>query len=1604
MKQRILLFVFAALTATLSALADETIQLSNRKLSLTESWSHPSSHFNNTSGNGSVSWDATTRTLTLNNFSLDRTYYASATNVSGTGHNCIIINSTKRITIEVKGRNYLKTNDFKQTLELHGNTTFTGDGYLHIYNIQGDGWEKPDIDLLEENLTVTVDGPELYLDSDNGIRGKNNTGTLYLKSGIINQPFYSKQLLKNMGGVIFDYGMGVQKPHGAYFSPQKHTFVDKDGNEARGLLLGPIEYYGFRINGVEITANNYDLINTWNTVKSGSVKYVPSSNKLYLAYATLHNSSAYPTIENDKNDRLDIFVQGENKFTFEGTKEREVLYLKRNTMLEGHESIGSSLKATSDFAGIYVASGQTLTIKEVDVKVPWLAGGNAFTDLKIGSYVEIEASGSSKGTVRQLRINNVSDKPGIAVVSSKTNPRFIWNRSSMPGVYKDQSYVATGIVKLSTKNVEWYNRLSICGYPVNSLNKDNPVNEYVKSGSLVYNSSSNTLTMENASIDYYDGAEDAAVIKNWHPSNSYVQNLNIKVKGTNTIKADKAQSICANWEAILSGDGVSMSSLTVKGDNAKVSTNHYLRVRNMTATMPEVEAYTLAVDDSKLSITRQADTRYCSLNLTKLASTPEAPAYLTGADGEKTLVAPEGPVNFVPESQVTIYPIRFCGEEINSANASYVMSEYIKAGAMSVEKVSNGYSITLGWMGVSYFGSYPVFDFFSTDNISLNIEGINQFKLIDVDDYGSAEFIRSGAKNLYINGGRIRPSLSVLGSKTTNTGAIEVGENSSLYFYKNSSEFGFNVPRIYGWSATTSNLYVYDPYVTVSGNNQGTVSNIKCHLSSRTELYSTLSTPREIRDMGIYSGDNICTEEVKFVKPGESYINVDEVMLDKNDLTFTGKGMSAQLTASVLPADATNPSLVWESQDESVAKVDRNGKVTSVGKGNTQIIAYPAESDHRQFYRDWNDLYFYNVCNVTVTLPEPTDISLDLENITFEWETVSSIYIRATLTPTDAETELTWTSSDENIVSVKSNSGRLARIDRMADEGEATITVTTSNGLSASCKAIIKYKQLIMVEDIAFDQPNEVHLSDVGQTLQINATVTPTDATEQTLSWFVNNTSVGTISETGLFTATGYGVTNVAAFSTDGSEVYKSIRVYVDEPPVIATNLNLPSIDPFYQLGDQFILVPEFTPENVTNDALEWVSTDPNVATVDENGIVTIVGWGECFINATTTDGSNIKRSCWIQAFDPSSQEESIYATGIKLEQKEVTLLVGSETRVGVTIEPANYTESIMVELMEGDISVAEVREEWDWNTNRTSIYIRSDQMMGQAGDVKYVIRPNAADWEKLNAMGIWEEPKDTLTIHIINPIIFAEASPEDINVTYHVTDINDKTCEVYSDFNEMMPEPDPELNETFVTPAVDISATGLLTIPARANGYWVTNVRERAFQKCSGLTEIEFSEGIATIGDFACYRRLSSLQRVTLPSTIEELGMYCFAGSYSDYSGPTGAHSNLREVNIKAFTPPTGLNGNSIDWSSAFDCIAEDAVLYVPVGALEAYNTTPWTEWFSRIEEKAFFEDQDGLKDLRDSKDLKEHSWFDLSGRKLGSKPAKPGLYIQNGRKFVIK
>ncbi|MDO6758789.1 Ig-like domain-containing protein [Tamlana sp. 2_MG-2023] len=88
----------------------------------------------------------------------------------------------------------------------------------------------------------------------------------------------------------------------------------------------------------------------------------------------------------------------------------------------------------------------------------------------------------------------------------------------------------------------------------------------------------------------------------------------------------------------------------------------------------------------------------------------------------------------------------------------------------------------------------------------------------------------------------------------------------------------------------------------------------------------------------------------------------------------------------------------------------------------------------------------------------------------------------------------------------------------------------------------------------------------------------------------------------------------------------------MDEDPgrTDAANIDLVSIDlgsdtESLMNGNNLAIVPTFTPEDATNKALVWTSSDTSVATVDENGIVTAVAdSGTAIITATSTQSASI--------------------------------------------------------------------------------------------------------------------------------------------------------------------------------------------------------------------------------------------------------------------------------------------------------------------------------------------------------------------------------------------
>lgn len=117
--------------------------------------------------------------------------------------------------------------------------------------------------------------------------------------------------------------------------------------------------------------------------------------------------------------------------------------------------------------------------------------------------------------------------------------------------------------------------------------------------------------------------------------------------------------------------------------------------------------------------------------------------------------------------------------------------------------------------------------------------------------------------------------------------------------------------------------------------------------------------------LGVVLAISSCKKDKETTK-----IPVTGVSLNKTSIDLK-VGDDFQLLASVLPEDATDKRVTWDSDDESVATVDDKGLVKAVKVGKTKITVYTQDGD------------FTKVCEVTVgttSVPEPgPDPSLDLK-------------------------------------------------------------------------------------------------------------------------------------------------------------------------------------------------------------------------------------------------------------------------------------------------------------------------------------------------------------------------------------------------------------------------------------------------------------------------------------------------------------------------------------------------------------------------------------------------------------------------------------------------
>ena len=160
-----------------------------------------------------------------------------------------------------------------------------------------------------------------------------------------------------------------------------------------------------------------------------------------------------------------------------------------------------------------------------------------------------------------------------------------------------------------------------------------------------------------------------------------------------------------------------------------------------------------------------------------------------------------------------------------------------------------------------------------------------------------------------------------------------------------------------------------------------------------------------------------------------------------------------------------------------------------------------------------------------------------------------------------------------------------------------------------------------------------------GDTFTIKATVYPADATNQTLVWSSSDEKVATVTQEGVVTIIKPGMCVITASATDGSEIKATCEITAEPAVTLVSSITLDPNEVKGVAGDTFKIAATVYPLDATNQTLAWSSSDENIATVTQEGVVTIIKPGMCVITASATDGSDIKAMCEISS---TSEVDSI--------------------------------------------------------------------------------------------------------------------------------------------------------------------------------------------------------------------------------------------------------------------------------------------------------------------------------------------------------------------------
>ena len=223
-----------------------------------------------------------------------------------------------------------------------------------------------------------------------------------------------------------------------------------------------------------------------------------------------------------------------------------------------------------------------------------------------------------------------------------------------------------------------------------------------------------------------------------------------------------------------------------------------------------------------------------------------------------------------------------------------------------------------------------------------------------------------------------------------------------------------------------------------------------------------------------------------------------------------------------------------------------------------------------------------------------------------------SATLAARISPSDATNQdVTWESDDEDVATV-SEKGVVKAI----GAGTTSVWVTTDDGDEmAECIVTVK-KKTVKVTKVALNKKTASLVK--GKTLALKATVSPSNATNKSVTWKSSNTKIATVSSKGVVKGVKAGTATITVTTKDGN---KTATCKVTVKPVAVKSVKLNKKTASIKKGKTITLKATVSPSNATTKTVTWKTSNKKIATVTSSGKVKGIKKGTATITVTTKDG-----------------------------------------------------------------------------------------------------------------------------------------------------------------------------------------------------------------------------------------------------------------------------------------------------------------------------------------------------------------------------------------------